>query len=82
MADRKVMHGGETVIQPACEPNPSLLVPLGPIAAFLYLRWSTWAIGVDFLGAGFAIVVGPLMFGICHRKRQLAHFAAREEAYR
>lgn len=66
--------GGVLVVQPALEPWPSVVRRIGPLAGFLYVRVSSFAIGLDVLSAGFAVHLGPLMFGVCHLDRQLAAF--------
>lgn len=64
--------GDILVIQPALEPWPSRIWKFRRWAAFFYVRWSTIGFAVEFLTAGVAIIVGPLMLGICHIERQLA----------
>lgn len=59
------------IIQPALEPNPRWVRRFGRFAAFLYVRWSTIGCGVEVLTAGAALIVGPVMVGICHIDRQL-----------
>lgn len=65
---------GLVVVQPALEPWPSVMRKVGPVAVFLYARWSCFAIGVDVMRAGFAVHIGPFMIGLCHIQRQRAAF--------
>lgn len=64
-------HREMIVVQPALEPAPRLLVAVGSVAWFLYIRWSSWGVGFEILSAGAAVQIGPLMFGGCHIQRQI-----------
>ena len=72
---KRGQFGDLVVVQPMLEPWPSKLWKLGPIAVFFYARWSSWSLGlgVEILGAGFALCVGPFMIGACHIQRQIEH---------
>ena len=67
---------GFIVVQPALEPWPSCLWSVGNWAAFVYARWSSWAVGFEILGAGAAVFIGPFMIGACLVKQQIAAFDA------
>lgn len=64
---------GLVIVQPALEPRPSGVIKIGRWALFYYIRMSCAAIGFDFLTAGVAIHIGPLMFGFVHVEKYLAH---------
>lgn len=71
---RTVEKAGILVMLPLFEPTPSIMWKIGKLAAFIYLRWSCWAIGVEVLHAAIAVYIGPVMFGVAHIKKQLDSF--------
>jgi len=73
--------GRYIVVQPALEPNPRIVRRFGKFAAFAYFRWSCFAVGFDFLTAGFALHIGPLMVGLCHIKHQLTAYERKEARF-
>ena len=68
---------GFIVIQPALEPWPTRLWTVRNLAIFVYARWSCWSVGIEILGYGAAVNIGPFMIGACRIKQQMAAFEAR-----
>lgn len=71
MNDTKSKVIGDVVlVQPAMEPWPSFTQRLGGFMLFIYVRWTCWGLGIEMLGAGAAIYIGPCFVGMCHINRQ------------
>ena len=67
MADtRQVLKDNFIVVQPMFEPSVRAVRRVGGYAVFGYIRWSCFAVGFQFLFAGFAVHIGPFMVGFAH----------------
>lgn len=67
------------IVQPMLEPNPEWTRKVGSLMVFIYVRWSSWGIGIEVMSAGAAVQIGPIMFGACHISDQLDAFEAERQ---
>jgi hypothetical protein len=69
--EREQVVDGVAYIVPFAEPFASFIWRFRSMALAGYVRWDAWGLGVQLLGSGLAVQVGPFMLATVHVQRFL-----------